>query len=583
MSHDRRGLEDRNRFGGSKVVVRETDEYLRRGGDNGEEREPPNKLIHNLLQPFATTILVGCVTWSVAQALAPLIASEMTGVQGTALFLWTISVLMTFVGFKTQRALHGSFASDRILSGSEALKARAIELGLLFFAVKLLNHLGDTLPDLLRMAQGWAGSPMTFFDARSLMAYGIGVVGWLAAGFTARDLDELVDPLQAGASAGDEADPRQRIVDRYFIGGGILLFFTAVNRVGVMSFVQFTHTRLRTPLASVLLYFFLGVLMLGHVQWLRLTSLWSRQKVKLAQDLAPTWLRYTLLFVALAALIAFLLPTGYTVGILDLVSMAISLIGYLVTLIYMLLLWPFILLMSLFRGDSGDMEPPQLDRLPFSPPPEATGAGGSPWWAVVRSVLFWITLLAVVIYLIRSYVRDRPGVLRAIRGFAPWKWLKQAWRGLRNWLGRMGDRLPGALPALVQRLRSAASRRRQRTNKRAQGLNAREQIIHYYLTTLDQAREWGLGRRQVETPYEYRETLAPNLVEGQQELDSLTEAFVAARYSTHRITPEEVQAQAANAASLRQQMRQERRDRREAESLDSGAGEPESRDKDPTP
>ena len=114
-------------------------------------------------------------------------------------------------------------------------------------------------------------------------------------------------------------------------------------------------------------------------------------------------------------------------------------------------------------------------------------------------------------------------------------------------------------------------------------MNTREQIIHYYLITLEQAREWGLARRQVETPYEYQKTLAPNLVEGQEALDSLTEAFVAARYSTHGITPEEVQMQAANAASLRQQMKQERRDRRETGSLDSGSREPESHGPDPGP
>jgi hypothetical protein len=545
--------EDRGRFGRPHVVVRESDDYLNRGGDDGGETEPPNKLIHHLFQPLSVTALIGCITWSVAQTLAPLALSGTTDPQGIARFFWAVSLLMTFVGFKTQRALHGRFATNRLFSGSDATKARVIELGVLYFGVKLLSHLGDTLPELMRTVQHWAESPLSFFDTRSLIAYGIGVVGWLVAGLTARDMDELTDPLGASGANGD-TDPRRRIMNRYFTGGGVLLFFTAVNRVNFVALAQMEQTRISTPIGNVLLYFFLGILMLGHVQWMRLMTLWTRQRVGVSAELTPTWLRYTLLFVALAALIAFLLPTGYTVGILDLVAMAALLISYVATVLYILLLWPFIMLLALLMGNPENIEPPQVERLPFTPPPEAVGAQGSPWWAIVRSVLFWITLAAVVIYLIRSYLRDRPDLLKALRGFAPWHWLVAAWHGLRQWLGTMGNRLPGALPALMQRLRNATFRRTG-TAKRARGRTPREQIIHHYMTTLDQAREWGLGRRQVETPYEYRKTLTPNLVEGQEALESLTEAFVAARYSTYSFTPEEVQAQAANAAILRQQMK----------------------------
>lgn len=548
--------EDRSRFGGSRVVVRETDDYLNRRGEEEEEKEPPNNLVYTLFQPAIVTVLIGCITWSVAQLSAPLIVSEGTDPLGVALFVWAVSILMTFVGFKTQRRFHGPFAKNRIFSGGDATRARLIELALLFFGVKLLNHLGDTLPQLLQAIQNWANSPLTFFDARSLVAYGIGVVGWLAAGMTARDMDELIDPMGVGSG---ETDPRERVVNRYFLGGGILIIFTALNRVNVESFLQMTHARISTPVGNVLLYFFLGVLMLGHLQWLRLTTLWSRQKVGMPPNLAPTWLRFTLLFVAVAALIAFLLPTGYTVGIMDLVSMALMLISYLATLLYLILLWPFIMLLSLFMGNSEGMAPPQMEEFPFAPPPEAAGAEGSPWWAVIRSVLFWVTLVIVVIVLIRSYIRDRPGFMDIIRRFAPWQWLHQAWRGIRDWLSTMGSKLPGALPALVQRLRSAASRGKGRT-PRTGGRSPREQIIYHYLTTLDQAQERGVGRRPTETPYEYREKLMLNLVEEQEALDSLTEAFVAARYSTYRFTSEEIKAAAAHAAALRQRLKADKRD-----------------------
>ena len=529
-------------------------------GETETPPEPPNKLIYTLFQPVVVTTLVGCVTWSVAQAIASLIPMGTSEPLDRALFLWAISVLMTFLGFRTQRVV-----GKRFLSGNDANRAKLIELAVAFLGVKFLHHLGDTVPELVNTARSWTQSPLTFFDTESVVAYAIGVGGWLAAGLTARDMDEIIDPVPMGTRAGDGAtDPRRRIVNRYFIGGAILLFFTALNRVNFRSILQATNSRIQAPIGNVLLYFFLGILMLGQLQWLRLSSIWQRQKVDVSPDLAPTWPRYTLLFVGLAALLAFLMPTGYTVGILDLVSMGILLLSYLATLLYLLLLWPFALLLSLLTGKSESIEPPRMDRLPFTPPPVPTGADGNPWWAVARSVLFWIALVAVVIYLIRSYIRDRPGFMEILRRFTPGQWLGQLWRGLRRWLRGVAHKLPSAIPTLIRRLRNAAARRRA-TSKRVRGLSAREQVIYHYMMTLDQAQEEGLGRRQIETPYEYHKTLSPHLGEGQEALTGLTEAFVAARYSTRPFTAEEVQAQATNAAQVRQSLIDAKRDQQDAE------------------
>ena len=69
----------------------------------------------------------------------------------------------------------------------------------------------------------------------------------------------------------------------------------------------------------------------------------------------------------------------------------------------------------------------------------------------------------------------------------------------------------------------------------------REQVFYYYLDTLDRARDVGLPRRDTQTPYEYQSTLDPNLTEAHNALDHLTETFIAARYSEHSITEEDVQ------------------------------------------
>ena len=61
----------------------------------------------------------------------------------------------------------------------------------------------------------------------------------------------------------------------------------------------------------------------------------------MAKELASRWVRYSLAFIGLAALLAFLLPTGYTVGLLDAVATIVYILGYIVTLLFTLLSLPF--------------------------------------------------------------------------------------------------------------------------------------------------------------------------------------------------------------------------------------------------
>lgn len=544
---DRSGRQGRG-FMVPRAVVRETDTYL---GRNDEEKapEPPNKLIRRLFQPAAVTILVACVTWSVSHTIAPILAAESQGTLSGVPLLWGTSIIMTLIGFYTQRAVRRQF-----LSRSDAVRAQIIELALLFFVVKLVHHLDETIPELLLIIQEWMQSPLSFFDAESIAAYVIGVSGWLAAGFTARDLDDLTNLIGAGLAPGsEEDDPRYRIVSRFFAGAVVLLFCTAMNRVSMAQFLLMSNERIRAPIANVLLYFLCGVLLLGQVHWLRMTTLWQQQKVSIAEGLGTTWLRYALLFIGLAALVAFVLPTGYTIGILDLVSLAGLVIAYVLTLLYLLLLWPFVALLSLFMHGGKGVTLPDLPPPTFAPSTEIAAAGGN-WWAIVRSVLFWVTLLVVVIYLVRSYIRDHPGLIQRLGQITPIRWLTQAWRGFWRWLHRLRGLIPTAMPKLLWRRRGRA--RKRADTRRVRRLGAREQILRAYTATLERAREVGMGRRSIQTPYEYRGALLPRLEEEQDAMDSLTEAFVAARYSTRNFAPEEAQAQEANARRVQQSLRE---------------------------
>ncbi len=59
--------------------------------------------------------------------------------------------------------------------------------------------------------------------------------------------------------------------------------------------------------------------MLGQVRFATLRKRWQAQETKIVIT-AGRWVRYSLALIGLAAFLAFLLPTGYTVGLLEVMA-----------------------------------------------------------------------------------------------------------------------------------------------------------------------------------------------------------------------------------------------------------------------
>jgi hypothetical protein len=526
-----------------RVVVRETDDYIG-AGHGGPPPEPENPWIRNFFHPVTFTVLVACVLWPIAR-----FVGQLSPILGRTV-IWLIPILMALVGFTTQR-----IAIKRLLSGTEALRFRLIELGVLFLVAKVAGHLNDTLPQLVTVAQTWSQNPLSFFDAETMTAFLLGTAVWWGGGATARDLDAVSDPsLYTG-----ETEPRRSLMNRYFLGGVVLMIFAALGRVELRSVITMTQERTSAPIVSALIYFLLGLVMLGQIRFARLTALWHRDKVTVSEDLNAVWLRYLLSFLALIAGVAFVLPTGYTLGFSDLVALIITLIMSLMMILYMLITWPLALLAALLMGNSEPVPPPAMDRLPFEPGMMPADGGANPWWALLRSALFWLVLLGAVIYLIRSYVRDRPGLRQLMQRLTPLRWAGHLWQALLRWLRSVGKKAGRALPELVARIRQARANRGSR-QVRAVSLGSRDRILHHYLRTLDTAQEAGVPRRRTETPYEYRRNLQAYVEEEEEALAELTEAFIEARYSTHPVSPEDVAEQRANAERVQRSLRERRDD-----------------------
>jgi Domain of unknown function (DUF4129) len=200
-------------------------------------------------------------------------------------------------------------------------------------------------------------------------------------------------------------------------------------------------------------------------------------------------------------------------------------------------------------------EPPPQEAVQTPPPPPPPmieqlppAAASLPAWA--GGALFWITMALILGYAAYIYLSDRGVQFTWLLVF--WQLLRERWSaffgGYRRWQRTLvrnhtGDRAADSETAQVHWSKRGLDWRR---------LDPAQQVRYFYLTTLEQAKERGIGRTNGETPNQYAPRLAAQLsatetndnpenqsAEKEQAVLKLTEAFIQARYSRKTVAPTE--------------------------------------------
>jgi hypothetical protein len=151
-------------------------------------------------------------------------------------------------------------------------------------------------------------------------------------------------------------------------------------------------------------------------------------------------------------------------------------------------------------------------------------------------VFFWVVALGIAFYLVRGYFREHPEVLRAILSFAPLRWLRRLWMALRRRFRIVGMAIRERLPRRGDGA-SAGAAKGLVGDSRARWRSSRGRVLYYYLNVLQRAAKVGFHRRASQTPDEFSVVLERNLLEADEDMAFLTEAFDEARYSRHPIEP----------------------------------------------
>lgn len=353
----------------------------------------------------------------------------------------------------------------------------------------------------------------------------------------------------------DAVPARQRLVSLIFSMGIVLVVLTALARINLQTILSnetglpaIEVSRLSGGEAGALLYFVFGLALLSLGRLLSLQTQWKRQRIPISSgNLVRQWGVYSLLFLLILAVFISLLPAGESLGLFSVLRSLLGFLGSIIFFIGQMILFLLAGLISLFmlfflRGeDAPASEPlPSIPPLPTLPVESAAPPVVSEVWLLIRSILLWGSLAVIVFFALIQFVRQHGGIRAALHKSRLTNWLALAWQWLYRNAHQTRENLSHALAEGWQSLVSRLERRRilpLPSLIRLRSLDPRRQIYFFYLAMIRRGGEQGVPRKPSQSPCEYALQLEKALPSAGEDVDSITEAFVEARYSGREIEP----------------------------------------------
>ncbi len=182
--------------------------------------------------------------------------------------------------------------------------------------------------------------------------------------------------------------------------------------------------------------------------------------------------------------------------------------------------------------------PPQLQQ------PEAGITMDLPGWEIVKSLLFWLVFLAIIIFAIRQYIQTNRRLVEMLHQLRISRWILEAWSWITKQFQSAERGIGAMIEAGVNRLRLLRSSAKQ--TERWHYINPnrmipRQRILFFYLSLLRRAAEAGTPRSSWETPVEFSRKLRLVIPEENEMVASLTKAFMDARYGLQEMTREDAE------------------------------------------
>ena len=511
-----------------------------------------NERFHRFVSAVLISLMMACAGLTISQMGSQIWPGWRGG------YLVVIGFLVALERFYTYRTLKKMSVLER-----EWLVFLSTQWVVNLIVIKLFVSLSHGVQALLAEIPLWQRAFLEqFMNSEYLVAVFFAAFVWIVVGVLGEQLDEmgldmaLIAREVLSAVARDQAPPRQRLMATIFAIGGVLVFLTAMARVDLRAFFASGFDVVRVPLPSLaaggagtLFYFLFGLALLSQSNYITLNTRWFIQGLPVSRKIASRWAAYGLGFLLFVALIAAILPTSYSLGLLSVLGYLLDItlgilmlvVGVIMAILGFLINLPFLLF-----GRDAPVSLPQATPPPVlaTPPPALTDPGSPfPWLDLLKSLLFWAIFVGVIGYSLAQYLRQHEEVLAALRKFPGWKILAAFWR----WIGSLWGSVNRGVERVIE---TGRSRLRPQSDSAGLGvlsrfrslrrLTPRQKVYFYYHALLRRGDETGLPRTEAQTPDEYALTLERSLPTIETEIESLTAAFNEARYSRHPVEDQDV-------------------------------------------
>jgi hypothetical protein len=530
------------------------------------ETEQRFRLISYLL----VFLMMACVVMTLSILIRNVFASWHAGVIAGILFFIVIDRLYTYRGLQSLTALSSEWA---ITIGTQWIVIILFSWFLLSYA----NGPSALRQDLLLLGRGAIAD---LFTPEFVVTIFLAFAAWFLPAQFLELLDEIGLDMKFALSEEatqfrHEAIPaHQRLVNLIFsvgIGLVILAALTRINLYPILSdatgLPRVEVNRFSGGEAGALLYFVFGLALLSLSRLMSLQTHWNRLHISVtSHNLVRQWAVYSLFFLLILMVVVSLLPAGDSLGFFSvlgtLLGFFFAVIFFLAQLIVALALLIFSLPFLLFGK-----VPPLIGfirlRLPTPPPVQFVSSTPGPIWELIRSILLWGSLAALIIFAFSQFMRQHESVLAALRRSGITNWLILAWQ----WLYRNADKTRGLLArAIADGWQSIVSRLE---GKRVlphpawisvRSLDPRRRIYFFYLAMIRRSAEQGLSRESSQTPSEYASKLEKDIPSASEDIDSITAAFVKARYSRHEVNSGEADVVKATWERIRRALQRKAKD-----------------------
>ncbi len=383
----------------------------------------------------------------------------------------------------------------------------------------------------------------SFFSGEYLISLLFTAVVWGLATFFSAKLFQLEGDEELLNLERESSVAVHRKEVREGLAFGIL--FVGIIMVGTVAFIFLTRRTstfgtadVPSGIVPVVFYFAFGLALLSITQFSILRVHWMMDRIPFKPNLISQWLLYSLGLLLLVGIVSILLPTSYSVGLLEFLNTLLAMLLWGLWVIAFLLTLPIALLLSLllrFRGGE-EGPPPSMEQFLPDPPQQAGPPAG--WVEWLKTLLFWAFFLGIVIFSLVYFLRQNRQLMEKLRRFKIYETLKNILQKIKTFFVGANENFRAAVQKQVERIRA----RRLNQSERRLGfinprrLESRRQVYYYYLAMVRRGNESGLPRKPDQTPDEYLKYLSTRLVDDDQSAAQLTVNFKEARYSQHQIS-----------------------------------------------